>query len=175
MEHVAGAPVIKVTGEAVDTGLRCRCRVRPSVHLFTNFLDVGSPLRCGGCRRAIPLYRLPGLSRDSRDGLRCWRWQYQACDDLFMRSGFGERWGYRQLSSLGSGLTAEGFEVRKQVEKELKLPVYYYLHRYFGRGEAAERKRRCPGCGGEWLLPRREGCFEFRCEPCRLLSCLATD
>ncbi|MBI5799198.1 MAG: DUF2310 family Zn-ribbon-containing protein [Verrucomicrobia bacterium] len=171
----AGSAVTKVAGEAEDTGLSCLCLRRPSVHFFTNFLHVASPLGCGGCRRTIPFYRLRGLSHESRDGLLCWQWAYQACDDLFMHTGFGERWGYGQLSRLDSGLTAEGLKLRGQLENELKLPVFYYLHRYWGRSEAAERKRRCPGCGGAWLLPKPDGCFEFRCERCRLLSSQAPD
>ena len=174
LKLTTGTAVEKLTGEAQDTSPSCSCKQCPSVHLFTHLFDDSTPLACGTCRRAIPFYRLRGLSRASRDGLLRWQWAYQACDDLFIHSGFGERWAYRQLSEFRSGLTVDGLELRSQLERELKLPVYYFLHRYYRRSEVIERKRRCPGCGGEWLLPEPEGCFDFRCEHCRLLSCMAS-
>ncbi|NBV21325.1 MAG: hypothetical protein EBS05_05310 [Proteobacteria bacterium] len=168
------APVVKVTGESDGTPAYCSCAKRSAAYLFTTFLDVATPLMCGNCRGPIPFYRLRGLTRNAREGILSWRRVYQACDDLFIHSGFGERWGYRQLSRLDSGLTRDGLELRAQLESELKLPVFYYLIRYWGRGEAAESRRRCPGCGGAWLLDKKEGCFEFRCVPCRLLSARAS-
>ncbi len=175
LKLAVGPPGTMLTGKAEGTPGYCSCRRRPSVHIFTHLYDDSTPLACGACHQPVPLYRLRGLSLDSREALLCWQWAYQACDDLWMHSGFGERWAYGQLSKTDSGLTEDGLELRVQVEKELKLPVYYYLHRYFGRSKAAERMRLCPGCGGEWLLPKPDGCFDFRCEPCRLLSCLAPD
>ena len=168
-------PTIGLTGNAEGTPPYCSCRCRPSAHFFTHLFDDSTPLACGACGRAIPFYRLRGISLDSREALLRWQWAYQACDDLWIHSGFGERWGYGQLSRIDSGLTNEGMELRAQVEKELRLPVFYFLNRYSGRNEAAERKRRCPGCGGEWLLSKPEGVFAFRCKRCRLLSGMAVD
>ena len=175
LKLTTGAPVTQLTGEAEETPPYCSCRSRPSAHLFTHLFDDSTPLACGACRRAIPFYRLRNLSRDSQEALLRWQWAYQACDDLWIHSGFAERWAYGQLSRINSGLTVEGMELRAQVEKDLRLPVFYFLHRYSGRSEAAERKRRCPGCGGKWLLSRPEGLFTFRCIRCRFLSEMAVD
>lgn len=173
LKLAAGVPVIQLTGEAEGTPPYCSCRSRPSAHFFTHLFDDSTPLACGGCRLAIPFYRLRALSENSQEALLRWQWAYQACDDLWIHSGFGESWAYAQLSRISSGLTTEGMELRAQVEKELKLPVFYFLHRHNGRSEAAERKRRCPGCGGAWLLSQPEGLFAFRCKRCRIVSAKA--
>lgn len=53
-------------------------------------------------------------------------------------------------------------------------PVYYYLYRHAGASERAERVRRCPSCGGDWLLAAPlHAIFDFRCDRCRLLSNVA--
>lgn len=166
-------PLIRITGEAVETPSVCRCRRRSSIHLFTHMFDDSSPLDCGACRQPIPFYRLRRLDLSMRESLLRWQWVYQACDELFMDSGFGEMWGYAQMSRLDSGLTKEGRELCTELEAKLGVPVFYYLHRYWGRDEASERKRHCPGCKGAWLLPKSQGCFHFKCDKCRLLSCLA--
>lgn len=174
-ELMARQPVKRVTGEAVETPSVCRCRRRSSIHLFTHMFDDSSPLACGVCHQPIPFYRLRQLDLSTRESLLRWQDDYQACDQLFMHSGFGEMWGYGQMSRLQSGLTKDGRQLCAELEAKLGVPVFYYLHRYWGRNEASERRRRCPGCKGTWLLPKSQGCFDFRCGKCRLLSCLATD
>jgi len=166
-------PKTVITGVADQTPGACNCQTHTSLHLFTHCFDDGSPLACGDCRQPVPLYRFPGLERELRDAALRWQWAYQACDNLWIHSGFGENWSYRQLSALDSGLNKDGLDLREGLEAALQLPVFYYLMRYRGRGAAAERKRPCPKCGGSWLLPESKGGFDFRCEPCRLLSSFA--
>jgi predicted nucleic acid-binding Zn ribbon protein len=58
----------------------------------------------------------------------------------------------------------------------VRLPVYYYLSKHFGRSDRAERRRKCPSCGKAWL--RKEPLhriFDFQCQRCRLLSNVAFD
>ena len=159
-----------ITGEALDTPPACTCRRRPSLHLFTNLLDVSSPVACGRCRRAIPLYRLRELDLSLRERVQSWKRTYQACDELWMNGGVGEDWSYRQLADCKSSLSREGRALCADVEEATKCPAFYYLMCYRGRSAAEGRRRKCPACGGKWLLPSSEGCFDFRCEPCRLLS-----
>jgi predicted nucleic acid-binding Zn ribbon protein len=162
-----------VTGGVLHTPPPCLCHRRAHLHLLTNLLDDSSPLACGQCRRPVPFYRLQQLDRPLRERILSWKRSYQSCDELWMACRVGEDWSYRQLAQLNSRLSDEGRAICTEIEKTLGLPLFYYLMRYRRRSPATERNRKCPACGGAWLLPVPEGCFDFRCEPCRLLSNLA--
>lgn len=75
--------------------------------------------------------------------MRQWAATYRACDALFMLSGTGERFGYRQMARLGSPLTREGREICQAMADRMGKPWYYYLHRYY-----SSQSKTCPGCGG---------------------------
>ena len=168
-------PEVRILGVLSETPDSCRCQAPPALHLFTTFADTSSPLACGGCRKPVPLYRLARLERSLKEGLLRWQRDYQSCDELFIASGFAEMWAYRQMSRSDSGLTLAGRELCAQVEAKVRTPVFYYLLRYWGRSAKAEAKRRCPGCGGDWLLLKPRGLFDFKCARCRLLSQQAPD
>ncbi|MBE0544763.1 MAG: DUF2310 family Zn-ribbon-containing protein [Verrucomicrobia bacterium] len=172
---VSRRPARSVIGEADETPPACSCRSRSSLHLFTHMFDDSSPLACGACGRPVPFYRLSALDIRTREFLLSWQSDYQACDRLFISSGFGEMWAYRQMSRLDSGLSKDGRELCAQVEAKLHIPVFYYLHKYWGRSQAIECKRLCPGCSKPWLLTKPQEFFDFRCEACRLLSSKAVD
>ncbi|MCW5551936.1 MAG: DUF2310 family Zn-ribbon-containing protein [Verrucomicrobiae bacterium] len=168
-------PTKSITGEAADTPPSCSCRRRSCLHLFTHMFDDSSPLACGNCSQPVPLYRLHRLDVRSREALLGWQSDYQACDRLFISSGFGEMWAYRQMSRLDSGLTMDGRELCAAVEAKVRVPVFYYLHKYWGRSNEMECKRLCPSCGKSWLLSEPIGIFDFKCDACRLLSSKAVD
>ena len=76
-----------------------------------------------------------------------------------------------QLSRFDSELSTDGRELARILEKKVRVRVYYYLSKHFGRSDRAERKRKCPSCGKAWL--RKEPMhriFDFQCQRCRLLS-----
>ncbi len=174
-KQAAQPPIIRVLGELSESPAACTCRRHKAFHLFTTFIDESSPLACDGCGKPVPLYRLPELDRSLKENLLNWQQDYKSCDRLYISSGFAEMWAYRQKSRLDSGLTREGRDLCAEVESKVKTPVYYYLDRYRGRSSKAEEERRCPGCGETWLLPVPQGCFEFKCSRCRLLSRQACD
>jgi predicted nucleic acid-binding Zn ribbon protein len=87
-----------------------------------------------------------------------------------MLSRVGEKFGYNQMAELKSDLTKLGREICAVLEKKTDVPVYYYLHRYYGVSAKAESKRRCPDCKGEWLLKEPIGIYDFCCKKCRLFS-----
>ena len=100
----------------------------------------------------------------------------QAMDWLFFGTGPGERFAHEQLSRLESELSTDGRELARKLEKKVRVPVFYYLSKHFGRSDRAERKRKCPSCGKAWL--RKEPLhriFDFQCRRCRLLSNVAFD
>jgi|KBSSwiS6_1023812.scaffolds.fasta_scaffold13937_2 predicted nucleic acid-binding Zn ribbon protein len=153
----------------------CRCRKRPFLILFTTCLTVDSPVRCGVCFGPIALYRLPATNEvGNHEDMLWWLGTYQAMDRLFIGSGAGERFAHDQLSRFDSELSEGGRELTRALEKKVRVPVYYFLSKYFGASDRAERKRGCPSCGRSWLRKERlHRIFDFQCRPCRLLGNVA--
>lgn len=79
------------------------------------------------------------------------------------------------MASPTSLLSKQGRELAACIESALGIPVYYFLMRYYGRGEQ-ELDRKCPGCGNAWRHHHNIGQssnfwdFPFRCVHCRLVS-----
>ena len=161
--------------EDMDGAGACRCDSPPSYVLYTTYVSLESPLRCGGCFLPVPLYRIPPTKDKEYNDIIQWQSYYQACDTLQMNCTPMERAALRQLSRLDSGLSKAGLEVCGRIYEATRIPTYYHLHRERGRSVRQEKKRLCSGCQGEWLLPARWHLFDFRCDPCRLLSTVAWD
>lgn len=173
-DHGIGAPIVTLLGEDMESGTSCHCLARGSLVLYTSYEMVGSPLQCGDCFGAVPLYTIPPLENGEYYEIKSWETDYQACDTLQMNCATGERFGLREMSRLDSSITRRGRGLCQQIETNTGIPVYYYLFRYYGRSLRQEQARRCPACGGEWLLAEPlYGQFDFCCEPCRLLSNIA--
>lgn len=170
-----GRPRVRILGAEAESPDEDRCKKRPSLILYTTYVSMESPLRCGACFLPVPLYLMPRDRHGEQNDVMCWQSDYQACDGLQMNTATGERFGTHQISAFDSSLSKRGRAIAKRIEEASKTPTYYYLYRYGGRSGANERKRRCPGCGGAWLL--RDGAwhdlFHFRCKRCRLLSNIA--
>ncbi len=169
------APVrMNIVGKDAAGGPADRCRA-PGWHiLFTTYLAIAPPLRCGRCFRPVPLYRI----RDPRERLAyellCWESDYQACDTLQMNCRTGERFGTRELSDPGSSLGRRGRLICRRIRRLTGVPTYYYLLRASGAKKGTEENRPCPGCGGRWRLRERlHGLFDFKCDRCRMVSNLA--
>jgi predicted nucleic acid-binding Zn ribbon protein len=170
-------PKVTHLGTEPESHAACKCRKRPFLIVFTTFLHSASPFRCGACFDPVPLYRLPVTNEaGSREHVLWWQDTYQAMDWLFIGSGPGERFAHDQLSRFDSELSIDGRDLARGLEKKLRVPVYYYLSKYFGRSDRAERRRMCPSCGKAWLRKERlHRIFDFQCQRCRLLSNVAFD
>jgi predicted nucleic acid-binding Zn ribbon protein len=171
----AGAHQVRILGREASLPPVCRCRKPSRYYLFTTFIDITSPLNCGDCRRPVPLYRIPKISGDDYFGILGWQDDYRACDTLWMGSGVGERFNWRQMSEAESELSRAGRKICAAIEEKTGIPTYFYLDRYSGRSLKSEKARKCPVCKGEWLLAERWGIFDFQCDGCRLLSNLAVN
>lgn len=173
--ELAGAPPrIAVLGRDPDSLDVCSCPERPSYILFTTYSNLESPVRCGACFLPVPLYLLPYIRGDEHFDILSWISDYRACDSLQMGCTVGERFGEQQMLRLGSALTAQGLEVCRALEEKTGRKVYYHLHKSRGRTEGTERRRKCPSCGGDWLLEEPwHRLFDFRCDACALLSNVA--
>jgi predicted nucleic acid-binding Zn ribbon protein len=168
--HLA-MPEIEIVGQDVDGLEVCPCATPSCYILYTDYLTLEPPLRCGECFGPVPLYRVPPTYDGEYSDVIRWQSDYQACDRLQMGCRTLERAATRQMSDLRSSLSRQGIEVCETITATSAVPTYYYLYRHTGRSLRQERRRRCPSCGGEWLLGERwHGLFDFRCDRCRLLS-----
>ncbi len=175
----AGVARPKVTRLGIDPDSRapCRCQKQPFLILFTTCIHAEPPLRCGACFGPVALYKVPATDGvESYQDVLGWEDTYSAMDWLFIGTGPGELFAHQQLSLLDSELSADGRELARNLESKVRVPVYYYLSKYFGRSDRAERKRKCPSCGKPWLRDEPlHRIFDFQCERCRLLSNVAFD
>lgn len=153
----------------------CSCGETGPLLLFTTFLAIEQPVRCLDCFGLVPLYRLPTHPRrEEHCELLSWMHDYQACDHLQMGTTVAERANERQLGRIDSALSKSGLEVAKTLSESAGRPVYYFLSVSRARSFKAEVAKKCPSCGGEWLLPEPlHDRFDFRCDRCRLLSNIA--
>ncbi|WP_371824040.1 DUF2310 family Zn-ribbon-containing protein [Hahella sp. HN01] len=149
-------------------------RTSSSLILATDMFAEGASLRREGDGKGVPLYHLP-VSDEVRENIYRWNLSYQAHDQLWIDSGSLEIPAYKEMTDVNSELSEMGREYCRLIELATDLPTYYFLYRYWGRGQD-EAHRKCPGCGGRWrtsepLDGRREyWLFPFKCDPCRLVS-----
>ena len=171
------SPKVRVLGRTPATAPVCRCKPSASMILHTDFSTRELPLVCGGCGGRVPFSRFePTSDWGTYEDITWWMHQYRAFDSIWIRSGAGERFAYRQISRHDSEVSKEGRELCRDIERGTRRPVYYYLMRHYGRSVAAERRRRCPACGGAWLLKERMlERYDFCCRRCRLVSNVACE
>lgn len=132
---------VKVLGEdptSLDTDT---CASPDEYILFTDYLTLEAPLRCGSCFDPVPLYRIPPTYDDSEFyNVKAWESDYQACDTLQMNCKTGERFGIREMSEVNSSLSRHGRGLCADIEKGTGKPVYYYLFRYVRRTTREKEK-----------------------------------
>lgn len=167
----------RILGHAVESGQVCRCRKHPSFVLETNFLSSDPPLCCGACFGRVPLYRIPHTTEyGTYEDILGWASRYRALDTLWIDSGVGEQFAYRELSRHDSDLSQTGRDICRRIQELTRIPVYYYLQRHYARSVASERRRTCPACGRKWLVePPWFDRYDFRCDRCRLVSNIGFD
>jgi predicted nucleic acid-binding Zn ribbon protein len=167
---------IKITqniiGKEIDSSDICNCNNCKNYILCTNFLTIESPLHCGNCFGIIPLYKIPKTYDDGYSDIKRWESDYRSCDELQINCSIGEKFGMKQLSTINSNLSIEGMNVCKNIMNLTGKNVYYYLDHYVNNPiMKKEINRKCPLCGGDWILKKRLfGRFDFKCDKCLLLS-----
>lgn len=166
---------VRILGKEVDSADPCSCRKLARLILITDACDWGSPLSCGDCGGTVPLYRLPPTSEvGNYEDIIFFARRYRVMDKLWLGSGTGERFAYRELSRIDSELSVEGRDLCRRIEKSSGIAVYYYVMRYYGKSLVAERKCPCPGCGRKWFIDE-PGVHDFHCDRCRLVSDIAAE
>jgi predicted nucleic acid-binding Zn ribbon protein len=179
LEKLASAglsePRITILGEDLDGDDPCLCGTPPSYVLYTTYVSLEAPVRCGGCFLPIPLYSLPPMNHGEYSDVISWQSNYQACDTLQMNCLVLERAATREISRVESALSQQGLGICREWAASTGVPFYYYLYRYGARSRARELARLCPVCGGSWRLEEPWHLFDFKCDRCRVLSNIAWD
>lgn len=168
-------PDITILGEDIDGATSCTCTTPGSYILYTNYISLESPLRCGTCFNPKPLYTIPHTYDDEYYDIICWQSDRQACDTLQMNCSTLERAAMREMSRPDSSLSQRGIEICSKIFATTGIPTYYYLYRYGARSRKQELARTCPSCGSSWLLETPWHLFDFKCNQCRLLSNISWD
>ncbi|WED27351.1 Zn-ribbon-containing protein [Vibrio sp. DW001] len=145
--------------------------------LYTTYVHTCSPLRSGETLLPIPLYRNPATLNGDHKAVIKWQTEWQACDELQMAGGCkAEHAALAEITQTNSDLFRRGWDIRGRIEYLTQIPTYYYLYRVGGKGLKEERERRCPKCGGEWLLDNPlHDVFYFKCDKCRIVSNISWD
>ena len=158
---------IRELGEDLLSATGCLCTSPSCYILYTMYLSLESPVRCGDCFGPVPLYRLPVTDPDNSEslGLLHWASNWQACDSLQMQCTTLERAATREIRQHDGSLGRSGKAQAEHLSARMGKPFYLYLYPPHPR-----KKRPCPSCGGAWDLSEDWHRFAFRCNTCHLVS-----
>lgn len=133
-----------------------------------------SPVIEGKSLNPIPLYQLPYTYQDGKcfSDINSWDNNYIRVRGLWFNGAVGERWAQNQLQNHNSELSKQGIKCCQKIEKVTGIPTYYFLFSYRAWGQKKERERKCPNCGGDWLVENKtsDDFYAFQCHDCRLIS-----
>lgn len=165
----------QLIGEAlVNKEEQCKCKKSEFYILYTNFLAIGSPIMCGSCFNDVPLYKLPKYDEYGYTPILSWESNYKSCDTLQIGCSVGEVWAMKQMWRADSQLSKQGIDICKKLTELTNTPTFYYLFNYRSIRHSKDIKRKCPCCGGEWLLQEKlHNIFDFKCDNCNLISSLS--
>ena len=127
-------------------------------------------------KKVVPLYLLP-LTDEQRDAIYCWKTTYMEYYPIWFSTGKLEILVYREFAEPHSELSRMGRECCRNIEAATGIPTYYFLKRYYGYEIKQEKKRKCPCCGKPWCQNVKDNAhlFDFKCNPCRLVSDFGVD
>lgn len=167
-------PEFQLTGLESQSDFVDLCAEPKQMVLYSTFVQSCSPVRCLEHFSPIPLYKLPEATRHA---LIKWQESYGACDQIQMNELTEVEFAaVNQLSNPDSELMKRGRTLANEVSEQSKAQVYLYLYRVGGESLEQEKQRKCPSCGGEWLMPSPMfDLFNFKCDSCLLVSNISWD
>jgi predicted nucleic acid-binding Zn ribbon protein len=147
------------------------CLCKKSKHYLMRYFSEYSPIQCGSCFKAVPLFKINKLRDDGYEPLTSWMSNMMACILLDINCTVGEKWAIKQQSDPHTELGKLGISVAKLVTEKTGVNCYYYLHNYAKRLAAKDNARPCPSCGGAWALNKEIHQYVwFKCDACLLMS-----
>lgn len=171
------APKVRLLGRDINSEQVAEEETPGWQVLYTTYVHTCSPLRSGESLLPIPLYRNPPTLNGDHKSVIKWQTEWQACDEIQMGGACkAEHAALRELTDVGSDLFRRGWDLRGRIEYLTGIPTYYYQYRVGGVSLADEKQRKCPKCGGEWLLDEPlHDIFYFKCDSCRIVSNISWD
>ncbi len=141
-------------------------RAAPWLILYDAGIDGIAPVRDHELR-GVPGYLLP-LNADQCSTLRSWSGNQRSHSDIWLASGSLEKESLIAMSDARSDLNVAARKLARMVEISTQKPVYADIFRYHAFPFDREMARPCPLCGAAWKVEGER--FDFRCEPCRIVS-----
>jgi predicted nucleic acid-binding Zn ribbon protein len=174
LEKLCGYPLeIKYAGSTEDEE-NSICTCKKHQHFLLRYFNQFSPLLCGTCNKAVPLYKLPKLHDFGYWNITGWQSNYMACVILDVNCTVGEKWAIKQQCDYNSALSKQGRQVAKDITAATGTKTYYYLSNFSRRSKVKDIARPCPGCGGSWRLQKKIHDYVwFKCANCLLMSSYA--
>jgi predicted nucleic acid-binding Zn ribbon protein len=171
LEKLCGNPLeIKYAGSTEDEETSI-CTCKKHQYFLLRYFNLFSPLLCGTCNKAVPLYKLPKLHDFGYWTITGWQNNYKACVILDVNCTVGEKWAIKQQCNHDSELSKQGIEVTEKITAATAVKTYYYLCNFSKRSKIKDAARPCPKCGGEWRLKNEiHGYVWFKCDKCLLMS-----
>lgn len=154
--------------------------VIPEVSKFyiLNFGEI-SPLVDGESLVQIPLYKILYTDEEKQYfwDLTKWESKYEHIKGIWSSGYGGDKWSLSQLQNHDSELNKDGAACCKTIEKITGKPTYNFLFNDRAWGRKKDRKRKCPSCGGEWLIldSTFNHYYAFKCDNGRLISQLSSN
>jgi predicted nucleic acid-binding Zn ribbon protein len=147
------------------------CTCKKHKHFLLRYFNELSPIECGTCFKAVPLFQLAKIRDDGYEPITSWMSNMLACVLLDINCTVGEKWAIKQQSHPDSQLSRLGRGVAKLIEEKTGVTCYYYLHNYAKRSRVKDDARPCPGCKGNWRLDQEIHKYVwFQCGKCLLMS-----
>lgn len=149
----------------------CHCKEH-SYYIISVFPDdMTSPIICGDCGREIPLIRIPYLfNEEEHYSILTFQSIYNSVDNLWMNS-LSDRFSKRQIIDPKSQLNIRGLEIREELEKKTKRPVYLLISNPIGGlFEFVKNNKNldnCPNCGGDFRF-LKNAFVDKVCDKCRM-------
>lgn len=170
-------PKLAILGDDLMSNHTDPCPSHSALILFCSFSATNSVLYCAEHFAPVPLYKVGRNSGEDFESLVRWQLQYQALDEIQMQeSRVLLKSAEQSLQGFYSGLNQQGYKQVRALSKELQKPVYYYLYSGSSPDCSLDAGKTCPCCGSDWKLTESwHGLFDFRCEPCQLVSNIAFD
>ena len=170
-------PKLAILGDDLMSNHTDPCPSHSALILFCSFSATNSVLYCAEHFAPVPLYKVGRNSGEDFESLVRWQLQYQALDEIQMQeSRVLLKSAEQSLQGFYSGLNQQGYKQARALSNELLKPVYYYLYSGSSPDCSLDAGKKCPCCGSDWKLTESwHGLFDFRCEPCQLVSNIAFD
>jgi len=142
----------------------CSCKEPSWYMLYTDWTLSESPVVCGDCGKAVPLYKMPHiLDTDEHHGVLGWQGAYNSTDKLWIYC-LSDRFTFRQMHDPQSRLSEDGMSICKAFEEKLGKPFFYYLF------NNSRTNKKCPMCGADWKIRGEKTFVDYKCEKCRVVA-----